>query len=214
MTIAATAATTASLTAPGSWLWLARHEGRLAWRDLRYLMTGGGRWRGRNVIIVFILLALGLHLIAFGVVGRHAHMTLEVGTRGFTNITGSLLLIFFLLLSQALEQVTRLFYGRGDLDLFRSSPASLRRIFVIRVLAIAVSTTVMALVIAFPAINVLAHTRGKHAQLHLHHQQLSTKLLPTTITKTPKTNHIPLLITTTYLNLFHSSPNISYTTSS
>ena len=86
--------------------------------------------------------------IAFGVVGRHAHMTIEVGTRGFTNITGSLLLIFFLLLSQALEQVTRLFYGRGDLDLFRSSPASLRRIFVIRVLAIAVSTTMMALVIA------------------------------------------------------------------
>jgi len=131
VTIAATAATTASLAAPGSWLWLARHEGRLAWRDLRYLMTGGGRWRGRNVIIVFILLALGLHLIAFGVVGRHAHMTLEVGTRGFTSITGSFLLIFFLLLSQALEQVTRLFYGRGDLDLFRSSPASLRRIFVI-----------------------------------------------------------------------------------
>ena len=89
-------------------------------------------------------------------------MTLEVGTRGFTNITGSLLLIFFLLLSQALEQVTRLFYGRGDLDLFRSSPASLRRIFVIRVLAIAVSTTMMALVIAFPAINVLALFGGPH----------------------------------------------------
>ena len=159
---AATAATTAIFTAPGSWLWLARHEGRLAWRDLRYLMTGGGRWRGRNVIIVFILLALGLHLIAFGVVGRHAHMTLDVGTRGFTSITGSFLLIFFLLLSQALEQVTRLFYGRGDLDLFRSSPASLRRIFVIRVLSIAVSTTMMALVIALPAINVLALFGGPH----------------------------------------------------
>jgi ABC-2 type transport system permease protein len=161
VTIAANAdATTASLTAP--WLWLARHEGRLAWRDLRYLMTGGGRWRGRNVVITFILLGLGLHLIAFGVVGRHADMTLEVGTPGFTSITGSFLLIFFLLLSQALEQVTRLFYGRGDLDLFRSSPASLRRIFVIRVLAIAVSTTMMALVIALPAIDVLALFGGLH----------------------------------------------------
>jgi ABC-2 type transport system permease protein len=161
VTAAATTTTNApALSAPGSWLWLARHEGRLAWRDLRYLMTGGGRWRGRNVAIVFILLAIGLHMIAFGVVGRHAGMTLDVGTRGFTNITGSLLLIFFLLLSQALEQVTRLFYGRGDLDLFRSSPASLHRIFVIRVLAIAVSTTVMALVIAFPAINVLALLGG------------------------------------------------------
>ena len=159
---AATHANAPSLTAPGSWLWLARHEGRLAWRDLRYLMTGGGRWRGRNVIIVFILLALALHLVAFGVVGRHARMTLEVGTPGFTSITGSFLLIFFLLLSQALEQVTRLFYGRGDLDLFRSSPASLRRVFVIRVLSIAVSTAIMALVIALPALNVLALFGGLH----------------------------------------------------
>ena len=158
----ATATTAAAFTAPGSWLWLARHEARIAWRDLRYLMTGGGRWRGRNVVIVFILLALGLHLIAYGVVGRHAGMTLDVGTRGFTNITGSFLLILFLLLSQSLEQVTRLFYGRGDLDLFRSSPASLRRVFVIRVLSIAVSTTVMALVIALPAINVLVLHGGAH----------------------------------------------------
>lgn len=148
------------MSAPCSWLWLARHEGRLALRDLHYLMTGAGRWRLRNVIITFVMLAIGLHLIAFGIVARHAGMTLEVGTRGFTSITGSLLLTFFLLLSQALEHVTRLFYGRGDLDLFRSSPAPLRRLFVIRVLAIAVSTTIMALVVALPAINVLALLGG------------------------------------------------------
>jgi ABC-2 type transport system permease protein len=87
-------------------------------------------------------------------------MTLEAGTGGFTSITGSLLLTFFLLLSQSLEQVTRLFYGRGDLDLFRSSPAPLRRLFVIRVLAIAVSTGMMALVVAVPAVNVLALLGG------------------------------------------------------
>ncbi|HEV8390373.1 MAG TPA: hypothetical protein VGQ35_11050 [Dongiaceae bacterium] len=148
------------MTAPGSWLWLARHEGLLAWRDLRYLMTGGGRWRGRNVVIVSVMLAIGLHMIAFGVVARYAGMTLEVGTRGFTSITGSLLLIFFLLLSQALEQVTRLFYGRGDLDLFRSSPAPLRRLFAIRVVAIGVATTIMALVVALPAIDVLSFLGG------------------------------------------------------
>jgi ABC-2 type transport system permease protein len=148
------------VTEPGSWVWLARHEGRLGWRDLRYLMTGAGRWRVRNVAIVFVLLAIGLHLIAYGVVGRHAGMTLESGVRGFTSITGSLLLSFFLLLSQALEQVTRLFYGRGDLDLFRSSPASIRRLFVIRVLAISVSTTLMSMVIALPAINVLVLVGG------------------------------------------------------
>ncbi|MGH6891006.1 MAG: hypothetical protein ACREEP_01990, partial [Dongiaceae bacterium] len=144
----------------GSWLWLARHEGRLAWRDLRYLMTGGGRWRLRNIALVSVMLAIGLHMVAYGVVARHAGMTVEAGTAGFTPITGSLLLSFFLVLSQAMEQVTRLFYGRGDLDLFRSSPASLRRLFVIRVLAIAVSTTMMALVVATPAIDVLAFFGG------------------------------------------------------
>ena len=107
----------------GSWVWFARHEGRLSWRDLRYLMTGGGRWRVRNVAIVFVLLAVGLHLISYGVVARYAGVTLDSGTAAYAGITGSLLLSFFLLLSQALEQVTRLFYGRGDLDLFRSSPS-------------------------------------------------------------------------------------------
>jgi ABC-2 type transport system permease protein len=145
---------------PGSWLWLARHEGRLASRDLRYMMTGAGRWRVRNVAVVFVLLVIGLHLISYGVVARYAGMTLESGVPGFTSVTGSLLLTFFLLLSQALEQVTRLFYGRGDLDLFRSSPISIPRLFVIRVIATSVSTTLMSMVIALPAVNVLVLIGG------------------------------------------------------
>ncbi|WP_162917022.1 permease [Dongia deserti] len=148
------------MSTPASWLWLARHEARLAIRDLRHLMTAGGRWRIRNVAISFALLAVGLHLLAFGIVAPHAEMTLEAGTRGFTSITGTLLLTFFLLLSQSLEHVTRLFYGRGDLDLFRSSPAPLRRLFAIRVLAIAVSSILMSLVVALPAVNMLALLGG------------------------------------------------------
>ena len=148
------------MIAAGSWLWLALHEARLALRDVRYLMTAGGRWRLRNVGISFVLLAVGLHLIAFGIVAPYARMTLEVGTRGFTSITGSLLLIFFLLLSQSLEQVTRLFYGRGDLDLFRSSPAPLPRLFVVRILAIAASTILMSMIVALPAVNMLVVLGG------------------------------------------------------
>jgi ABC-2 type transport system permease protein len=146
--------------AAGSWLWLAHHEARLALRDVRYLMTAGGRWRFRNVGISFVLLAVVLHLIAYGIVAPYADLTLAIGTRGFTSISGSLLLIFFLLLSQALEQVTRLFYGRGDLDLFRSSPAPLPRLFVVRILAIAVSTMLMSMVVALPAVNMLVFLGG------------------------------------------------------
>ena len=41
------------------------------------------------------------------------------------------------MLSQALESVTRAFYARSDLDLILSSPASARKIFAVRIAAIA-----------------------------------------------------------------------------
>ena len=46
------------MNAPGSLVWLAWHEGRLAWRDMFYLMTAGGRWRLRSVLMTF-LMAIG-----------------------------------------------------------------------------------------------------------------------------------------------------------
>jgi ABC-2 type transport system permease protein len=64
------------------------------------------------------------------------------------------------MLSQALEQVTRLFYGRGDLDLLKSAPVSLRRVLGLRVLSVATSTTVMTLFIAAPFIDVLIYRGG------------------------------------------------------
>lgn len=143
------------MIAAGSLVWLARHEGNLAWRDMHYLMTAGGRWRLRSVALIFLTVMAFLHLVAYSVVARHAAVTIESGPGVLVAITGSLALSFFLMLSQALEQVTRLFYSRGDLDLFKSSPLPLRRLFSLRVAAIAVSTTAMALIVAAPALDVL-----------------------------------------------------------
>ena len=115
-------------THPRSLLWLSRQESRLSWRDLVWLMTAGYRWRGRSVVIWLLVRRLVMHFIAWGMVARYADVTLAAGVDALTAITGSIGLAFFLMLSQALEQVTRLFYGRGDLDLLKSSPVSLRRV--------------------------------------------------------------------------------------
>ena len=60
-----------------------------------------------------------------------------------------------LMLSQAIESVTRVFYARADLDLIMSSPVRLANVFSIRIAAIALSITGMALLFSTPFIDVL-----------------------------------------------------------
>jgi ABC-2 type transport system permease protein len=143
-----------------SLLWLARQESRLSWRDLIWLMTAGYRWRARSVVIWLVVVAVVMHFIAWGMVERYADVRLPAGVDALAAITGSIGLAFFLMLSQALEQVTRLFYGRGDLDLLKSSPISLRRALGLRVLSVAASTCAMTVFVAGPFINVLAFEGG------------------------------------------------------
>jgi len=147
-------------THPRSLFWLARQESRLSWRDLVWLMTAGYRWRTRSVVIWLAIVAIVMHLIAYGMVARYAAVDLTGGIAALTAISGSIGLAFFLMLSQALEQVTRLFYGRGDLDLLKSAPVSLRRVLGLRVLSVATSTCAMTVFVAGPFINVLTVQGG------------------------------------------------------
>ncbi|MFN5450640.1 MAG: permease, partial [Bradyrhizobium sp.] len=57
--------------------------------------------------------------------------------------------------SQAIESVTRVFYARADLDLIMSSPVRLAEIFSVRIAAIALSVTSMALLLATPFVDIL-----------------------------------------------------------
>jgi ComEC/Rec2-related protein len=66
------------------------------------------------------------------------------------------LLAWSLMLSQALESVTRAFYTRADLDLILSSPVAPRKVFAVRMATMALSITALALLLAAPFINVLA----------------------------------------------------------
>jgi len=65
-----------------------------------------------------------------------------------------------LMLSQAIESVTRVFYARADLDLIMSSPARLANIFSIRIAAIALTVTAMALLLSTPFVDVLVISGG------------------------------------------------------
>jgi ABC-2 type transport system permease protein len=144
----------------GTVAWFARHEVRLAWRDWLSLMTAGQRRRERSVAVALVVFAIFMHLLAYSMVGRFADVDADPGKTALVVITGSALLTWALMLSQAMETVTRGFYSRSDLDLILSSPAAARRLFSVRIGAMAVSIVLMATLLAAPFINVLALRGG------------------------------------------------------
>jgi ABC-2 type transport system permease protein len=140
--------------------WFARHELRLAWREWLAMMTGGLRRRTRVAVIGLVIFAAIMHLPAWAVIGRFAGLEAPLDKTSAIVLTATMFLAWALMLSQAIESVTRVFYARADLDLIMSSPAKLENVFSIRIAAIALSVTAMALVLSTPFIDVLAFFGG------------------------------------------------------
>jgi ABC-2 type transport system permease protein len=135
--------------------WFARHEIRLAWREWLGMITGGRRRRTRVAIIGLLVFGAVMHLPAWAVVGRYADIALPLDKTALIVVSAIIALSWALMLSQAIESVTRVFYARADLDLIMSSPVRLAEIFSVRIAAIALSVTCMALLLATPFIDVL-----------------------------------------------------------
>ena len=148
------------MSRPGTLTWLASHELRLGWRDWLSLMTAGRRRRLRTVVIALTVFGLFMHLIAYGMVTRYADAQPDVPT--LVTVSGLLLLSFSLLLSQAMESVTRAFYARSDLDLILTAPVSPQKVFAVRIARIAGAVAAMAMLIAVPFVDMLALTGGAH----------------------------------------------------
>jgi ABC-2 type transport system permease protein len=134
--------------------WFARHEIRLAWREWLAMMTAG-RWRKRSAVIGLIVFAAVMHLPAYAVIGRFADLQPPLDKSTLIVITATLFLAWALMLSQAIESVTRVFYARADLDLIMSSPVKLTNVFSVRIAAIALSVIAMALLLSTPFVDVL-----------------------------------------------------------
>ena len=148
------------MSRPGSLTWFAGHELRLAWRDWFSMMTAGRKSRRRSVFVWVGLFVLFLHWIAFAFVGPFAHVAPNPGKPALIVVTASLLLSFSMMLSQAMESVTRAFYSRSDLDLILVSPARADRLFAVRIGAIALLAVGMSALVMGPFINMLALAGG------------------------------------------------------
>jgi ABC-2 type transport system permease protein len=135
--------------------WFARHELRLAWRDWLAMMTAGRRGRKRAAVIGLIAFAAIMHLPAYAVIGRFADLEAPLDKSTLIVITATIFLAWALMLSQAIESVTRVFYARADLDLIMSSPVKLANVFSVRIAAIALSVIAMALLLSTPFVDVL-----------------------------------------------------------
>ena len=148
------------MSRPDTLVWLAGHELRLNWRDWVSLMTAGHRNRARTAAIALIVFAIFMHLFAYWIVAGYADASMASDTATLVGITGTLVLSWSLLLSQAMESVTRAFYARSDLDLILTSPVSARKVFAVRMARIAGAAVMIAVLLAAPFINVLAMRGG------------------------------------------------------
>ena len=144
--------------APGTTVWFARHESRLAWRDWLSMITAGRRERLRRVVIAILVFATFMHFVAYWMVGRYADAVVDRSM--LVTITGTILLSWLLMVSQAMESMTRAFYSRSDLDLILASPVAATKLFAIRIATIAIGMAMMAMPLAAPFINVLIALGG------------------------------------------------------
>jgi len=142
----------------GTALWFARHEARLAWREWIAMMTAGRRRRLPGVVIALAVFVLFMHAVAAWTVGPYADALADRPT--LVAITGSILLSWLLMVSQAIESTTRAFYARADLDLILASPVAAEKIFAVRIGTLTLAIGAMALPLAMPFIDVLAMRGG------------------------------------------------------
>ena len=148
------------MSRPGSIAWLARHELRLALRDWLSMITAGNRRRLSTAVVVLLVIGLLLHLPAWAIVARFAEDGIAPDKASLASVSLIVLLYISLLLSQAMESVTRTLYARGDLDLVMSSPVSARRLFSVRIAVTAGLIAMIAVVISAPFVDVLTLAGG------------------------------------------------------
>ena len=145
---------------PASIPWFARHELGLFWRDWLGMMTAGRRTRGIVLVVVMLVAAALLHLIANAFIGPWLAAGVAPDKPTLVFLTGGGLLFWTVMLSQALESVTRAYYARSDLDLILSSPASAQRLFAVRTGAIAITNVLLSGLLAAPVVDVLVWHDG------------------------------------------------------
>ena len=149
----------AGMETAGSFLWFARFEARLAWRDALSMIAAGRVGRQRKLAIGVVIASIVLHGVAFLVlhsVAEDVRPDLPI----LVMVTAGILLSGSAMLAQAMESVTRIFYARSDLELILSAPVKPGKLFAVRIAAMALSAACMSMLVVGPFINVLAWRGG------------------------------------------------------
>lgn len=149
------------MSTPATLAWFARHEFRIAWRDWLAMMTAGKRSRAYAAVFAMIGFVAFMHGIAALGLRNVADTGADPAKSALVIVTGCALLAWALMISQAMESVTRAFYTRSDLELILSSPIAARKVFSVRILTMAIATALMAILLAGPFINVMAVRHGE-----------------------------------------------------
>ncbi|MCB1483740.1 MAG: permease [Hyphomicrobiaceae bacterium] len=134
--------------------WFARHEINLAWRDWAAMMAGGRTARERIVTLFVLAFVAGLHWFAYLVLSPLLAGGVKPDVATLIVLTATMATTFSMMLSQAIEHVTRAFYARADLDLILSSPAPAQHLFAVRIVAIAATSALMTSTLIAPFINM------------------------------------------------------------
>ena len=120
------------------------------------MMTAGERTRERVMLMFVALFVAGLHWL-----GVEVLRPVLVEGKGLVSSKAALVLVaaiallaFFMMLSQALESVTRAFYARSEMELILTSPAAAENAFAVRIWALTVTTASMSTMLIAPFINV------------------------------------------------------------
>lgn len=141
--------------APGSGAYLLRHELRLGWRRSGLAAkagTAGSQNRVRRLVgwSVFLTVAVLLQMAAFPIARLMIAVPADAGGTALAALTGSMAVLWALMVSHALDSGTQAIFLRGDHDLLISSPISPRRVFAIRALTIAVNIVTVYAAITLP----------------------------------------------------------------
>lgn len=144
-------------------IWFARHELRIAWRDWLQMMSGGYTRRDRVIVVGTLAFFALLHVAAYALMkGGFAAAAGDGDHHRLIIVSALVLTAVTMMMAQAIEQITRVFYARADLDLILSSPTAAEHLFAVRIAAVAVVATGMTALLASPLINAAAIVDGPH----------------------------------------------------
>jgi ABC-2 type transport system permease protein len=133
--------------APGSLVWLLRHELKLQWRG------GGSKIKG---IVALVGVLAAFHLFALFLALAFSNMPAIPRQYVLVGVTGACLVTFLLMLSMGLVAAMQAIYQRGDMTLLLTAPIDPRSIMFVRMGALALNLGLGSCALMLPFANMFA----------------------------------------------------------